>query len=421
MGRKGRIFSTVLTLAGSYLCSCDINGPEEDVNVRICIDGGEFLSKAMDPDENAVNDLSILVFDENGDAEDCIWITDASSVTDIKLVSGRKYSFHACVNFGYQIYADRLEELKEIRFHMTYPDEFRNGMPMAGETGMIMIAEDTEVTISARRLMAKISLQMDRSSLSEGVDMFVRSVEIGNCPRSAKVFTESMAEDEDQCFNVGYRRDGYETDLLNHNKGNGKSGIISLYMFENLQGEITPAINDDEEKTFDEDDPRSKICSYIEMEIEYMSLSQYSKDKNLIYRFYLGDGLNSLDIERNCHYHITVRPEDDGLKGSGWRVDKSGIQDIGPTSFRSFPSGYIRGDIGEQIHIWCEFSPASAPFDVGEAYMADDKAEGIYDYEIDEDGHGATLTLTGPGTGLIYMEAGPPVNESALFVIEVNL
>ena len=53
--------------------------------------------------------------------------------------------------------------------------------------------------------------------------------------------------------------------------------------------------------------------------------------------------------------------------------------------------------------------------------MEDDRKEGIYDYEIDEDGYGATLTLTGPGRGLIYMEAGDPVNEAALFIIEVNL
>jgi hypothetical protein len=53
--------------------------------------------------------------------------------------------------------------------------------------------------------------------------------------------------------------------------------------------------------------------------------------------------------------------------------------------------------------------------------MEDDKAEGIYDYEIDDDGHGATLTLTGPGRGLIYMEAGEPINDAALFIIEVNL
>ena len=90
-------------------------------------------------------------------------------------------------------------------------------------------------------------------------------------------------------------------------------------------------------------------------------------------------------------------------------------------SFASYPSGYIRGDIGDKIHIWCEFSPQRTPFDVGLEYMEDDKAEGIYDYEIDADGHGATLTLTGPGVGLIYMEAGDPINDAALFIIEVNL
>ena len=54
-------------------------------------------------------------------------------------------------------------------------------------------------------------------------------------------------------------------------------------------------------------------------------------------------------------------------------------------------------------------------------YMENDKKSGIYDYVLDNDGHGAVLTLTGPGSGLIYMSAGPPVNESALWFIEVNL
>jgi hypothetical protein len=52
--------------------------------------------------------------------------------------------------------------------------------------------------------------------------------------------------------------------------------------------------------------------------------------------------------------------------------------------------------------------------------MENDKKEGIYDYVIDDDRHGAVITLTGPGSGLIYMSAGYPVNESALWFIEVN-
>ena len=127
-----------------------------------------------------------------------------------------------------------------------------------------------------------------------------------------------------------------------------------------------------------------------------------------------------MDIERNCHYHITVTPEDDGLHGDGWRVDKTGLQYKGPTRFEPYPSDYIVGNIGDRIHIGCRVTPSQTPFDVGLEYLEDDKNTGIYDYAVDPDGHGVTLTLTGPGSGLIYMEAGPPVNEGALFLIEVN-
>ena len=95
------------------------------------------------------------------------------------------------------------------------------------------------------------------------------------------------------------------------------------------------------------------------------------------------------------------------------------------TAVPSLPTRYSKSDafknpIGDRIHIGCILTPDNAPFDVGEEYMKADKAEGIYDYVIDADGRGATLTLTGPGRGLIYMEAGPPVNDAALFMIEVN-
>ena len=88
---------------------------------------------------------------------------------------------------------------------------------------------------------------------------------------------------------------------------------------------------------------------------------------------------------------------------------------------KQYPSDYIVGNIGDKIHIGCILTPSDTPFDVGIDDLEFDKKRGIYEYEIDEDGHGVTLTLTGPGTGLIYMEAGPPINDSALFLIEVNL
>lgn len=423
MDRKGRISYCFLTAITLLIHSClPIPIPaSKEVEITLTFDAGDMSTRAIDPDETLITDVSLLIFDADGNAEECIWLPNAGDSITTQLIKGNTYNIVACANFGYQVYADCMEELKEVKYHMAYPDEYREGMPMYAEINGITIEDTQTIHVRLERLMAKISLKIDRSALSEGVSMDIISARIGNCPKNVNICGPSKVTHHDQCFASGFSRGEFETSPLNISGPDGLSGVVSLYMLENMQGDITPSISKDQDKTFAANDPRSGICSYIELTIDYMSPTKYSSSKNLIYRFYLGDSRNNLDVERNCHYTVIVRPEDDGLSGDGWRVDKSGISDREPISFAAYPGSYIRGDIGDEIHIWCEFSPSTAPFDVGQSYMEDDKAEGIYDYEIDEDGHGATLTLTGPGSGLIYMEAGDPVNEAALFLIEVNL
>lgn len=374
----------------------------------------------MLPDEEQVSDISLMIFDSKGYAEECIWLGYGQRTCNVQLIVGKEYTFCACANFGYQVYADHIDELEEIRFHMAYPDEYKEGIPMYAYE-RVTVREEETIHLSLERLMSKISLRMDRSRLREDVEMNIRSARIGNCPRSVKVFTESRVSDGDQCFPTGFILNDLQTATMNKTVSGGCSGEVSLYMFENMQGRPDTGFSSDKDKVFGEGDPRRELCSYIELEIEYLSSEKKSDGRGLIYRFYLGENLNSFDVERNCHYHITITPEGDGLGEDSWRVDKSGIDDIGPTRFAAYPASYIRGDIGDKVHLWCEFSPEHAPFDVGLSYLDDDKAEGIYDYEIDPDGHGVVLTLTGPGTGLIYMEAGEPVNDAALYIIEVNL
>ena len=141
----------------------------------------------------------------------------------------------------------------------------------------------------------------------------------------------------------------------------------------------------------------------------------------MIYRFYLGKDTNSLDVERNCHYHITIIPEDDGLTEDSWRVDKTGIQEKDQDIFfEMIPSGYLQGTVGETVHVMCRFQPEDAEFDIGLEELEEDRQRGLYDYIIDEDGHGVTLSLKSPGTGILYMTVGEPVNESGLLVLEIN-
>lgn len=401
--------------------ACSMHETEEDsVTCTICLTGGSMATRSADPDESLITDISLMVFDEHGDAEECVWLPRGQDRHRMRLVKGKRYTICACANFGYQVYADNISELDEITFHLAYPDEYREGIPMYARTETTVTA-DGEIRVMLERLMSKISIRMDRSRLSEGVKMDVRSALIGNCPRAAKVFSDNKVADEDGCFPFGFYRNELQTALLNYDTGDGLSREVSLYMLENMQGRMPSHIEDDSDKILDSDGLPGRTSSYIELELDYTSDLYVSGSGSLVYRFYLGEDKNSLDVRRNTHYHITVTPEDDGLSEDSWRVDRSALTYIGPTGITQYPSSYIEGEIGDRIHIWCDVVPEEAPFDVGLKYMEDDHRTGIYDYEIDPDGHGATLTLTGPGAGLIYMEAGPPVNDAALFYIIVNM
>lgn len=414
---SGRIL-TVIAFAWLTISACSEKGMRTTVEFQIA---GPEMVKATLPAEELISGYSLMIFDSRGRLESHLYSESRNTCT-VSLLKGEKYSICACINFGYEVKVNNLEELKDLTFHLAYPDEYKEGIPMVASKEIVVTDRLNEVTLEPIRLMSKISIGIDRSRLSEDVEMEVASIRIGNCPKTVKVFGQSRAISEDDCFTSGFEHKGPECAPLNKENSNRTSERVSLYMLENMQGQFSEtALGNDAEKVFPEYDSRSRICSFIELELDYSSELWTSYGQPLIYRFYLGENLNSLDIERNCHYTITISPEDDGLKGDGWRVDKTGLKYIGETSFQPYPADYIVGDIGDRIHIGCLLTPSHTPFDVGEEYMADDKKEGIYDYEIDEDGHGATLTLTGPGRGLIYMEAGDPINEAALFIIEVNL
>lgn len=426
MERGRRIWSTLLTLT-VILSGCMAEKAEPDTAVlEIKLNPRGLHARAADPDEELITDLNLIILDENGFMEESIWIGNIEDPSDcslkVLLVTGKKYDIFACTNLGYRIRVNSVDELHELRYHLAYPDEYREGIPMSGKLEGIILNEDGSVVIGLERLMSKISLRIDRGGLSEGVYMDVVSVKIGNCPKSVRLFGESKVSGKDDCFSSGFSRGSLECDILNSNSGNGISGALSLYMLENMQGEFSSGtIGNDDEKVFDDNDLRNETCSFVEIAIDYRSDTYHTIDHPLIYRFYLGEDRNNLDVERNCHYHITIIPEDDGLSGNGWRVDKSGLlENDGKISFRMTPSGYIQGNIGDKIHIRCEYTPSHAEFDIGIEELEYDKERGIYDYTIDPDGKGVVLTLKSPGTGIVYMSAKDPINEAGMLVIEVN-
>ena len=510
MERKRQLYGRFLTcLLVMAVGGCTIDKEiisEESETVSISLRCPEYMTRVALSEDSMIHDINLLVF-HNGRLEYQKWGTTTQGEEEIRmdlpLVLGRKYTFYALANYGRNFFIPDLEALENHSLQIDSPYITNRGCLM-NAIADVEISDGCNIELELCRMMAKVSICINRGMLSEGIGMEVRRISIGNCPRYIRATGENHMENRFDRFDDGFRLSGDECRNLNMRGQGGKSGEVSLYLLENLQGDFPYAIEEDEEKVLDDDDPLSEICSYVEIEMEYRSSKHFSTDRNLIYRFYLGEGVKDLNVERNCHYHITVTPEDDGLSGNGWRVDKTGlgtyireiilseqnismnykgqdkmlgaeiipqeasnrhvtwrssnsdiasVSDDGrvhavnegscsiicsaadgsgcstecnvevkydPPFFMMYPGTYVSGKVGESIHIWCEFFPPNAAFDPGYEELNYDRSRGIYDYTIDEDGHGVTLSLKKPGTGIVYMTSGDPINESGMTLIEVK-
>lgn len=332
MNRSGILFilPAVLLTAG-----CE-KEHASDAECRTTIEiysGTGLCSRSADPDEDLVHDVNVFIFDDRGMLERNLYMKTSQMIgsngkytLDVDLHAGATYSVYVLANAGYSISMDSEQDIQEFRYYFAYPDEYRIGIPMSGKALGQTLVRGNHVVVPLERTMAKISVCIDRSRLDEDVTFDVTSIRVGGCPKSVTPFSDSAVKSGKDVFAVGFIKSGTQVIPLNTDTGWGKSGEISLYMFENMQGDLLNNAENDSDKVLDPSDPMAKLCSYIEIRGDYMSDSLHSiPGKGLIYRFYLGESNVNFDVRRNTHYHITVTPENDGLSEDSWRVDKSGL------------------------------------------------------------------------------------------------
>lgn len=299
----------------------------------IVMDTGIPGMRSADPDENLVSDMNIFIFNSYGLLEEAVYLDsgqmlkeDGKYAYETVLLEGCRYSVYACANIGYRLQAETSEEIEDIRYHLVYPDDYRIGIPMSGKTLDMTVPADGRISVPMKRLMSKVSLSVDRSALSDDVEFHVRRVKVGACPRSALLFSESSVRTEDDTFITGFSKSDGEVTMLNTDIGFGRSGEVSVYLLENMNGDLLPPDTDDGDRHFAEGDPMAARCSYIEIEADYVSDTHFSTaEEPLVWRFYLGEDNGNFDVRRNCHYKVCVKPEDDGLSDDGWRIEKGGL------------------------------------------------------------------------------------------------
>lgn len=321
-----------ILIALLILVACTREEPAT-VSCRLTLQENRVLTRAADPDESRISDYNLFIFNAQGILEERVYVPARA----LKLVDGKvqystrllrdvPYIILAAANLGYELPFRTLDEALEYRYHLAYPDEYSQGLPMAARVEGTPAGEDWTVEVPLERLMARLDISIDRRALDRDVTFKVRELRIGGCPSSVRLFGPSQARNRDEVFTGGFLKDGHQTDPLNRDVTLGESGTVSLYMLENLQGDLLENVETEQGKVFTKGH-YEEICSYVELSAEYRSDSHHTKPSTrLIYRFYPGENPNNFDIRRNCIYRITIQPEGSGLNEDSWRVDKTGVE-----------------------------------------------------------------------------------------------
>ncbi len=382
-------------------------------------------ARSTPPDEWLVSDINLLIYNEEGLLEERRYYPARSfSATGgavrlrTSLLTEAAYDIFIAANIGYALPALGREEVEAYRYHMAYPDEYSRGMPMCARLDGFVSHGEPSVTVPLIRAMARIDLRLDRSKLDSDVSFQVTAVTIGNGPSSVCLFGDSRAESASQVFAGGYTLNDRQVQPLNTDQTIGVSKPVSLYLLENLQGDLLDT-EDEREKTFSEG-RYPQVCSYLEIKGSYHSNAWHTRPGETVsYRFYLGDGPGNFDIYRNTACEVTVCLEGDGLSEEGWRVDKGEL--VSETSFDLHPAAYNECQPGDDYRIWCDVFPEDTPFEIDPVAWDDDEGvHNLYTYDIDPDGHGITLHTRKGGSALVYFKAGPPVNRDTLALLVIG-
>ena len=272
MKRTGILFVLSLVIGCN---SWDRPGEREMGELVMDLVWGDPVRSAL-PDPLLVSDINLLIYNEEGLLEEHRYFparsftaTSGSARVKTTLLTEAAYDIFIAANLGHALPALSRDEVETYRFHMAYPDEYSRGMPMCARLDGYISHGESSVTIPLVRTMARIDLRLDRSKLRSDVSFQVTSVTVGNGPSSVILFGDSRAESASQVFQGGFTLSGQQVQPLNIDETVGRSGAVSLYLLENLQGDLLDT-EDEREKTFSEG-RYPQVCSYLEIKGSYHS------------------------------------------------------------------------------------------------------------------------------------------------------
>ena len=305
--------------------------------------------------EEIIKNLNLFAYDARGRLIDFLYLEDPGTEINMETGNSGIHSIYAIANKGNL--TDRspivtTDGLKSINWELESPDDIVGSdgeIPMSGFVSDID-EENTSVIIPLTRMLAKFRIIVDTTGLDEDVSVFdITEVRIRNMNRTVCAFKPSGAASTSQVFSTGASANGKNLEKI------FTSGI-DFYISENYHGDL---IAETEEQKHIPPVPYDQYCTFIEFHVKYRSSEHYNDD--LVYRYYLHDGVNyrNFDIIRNYMYTCRTIVKGSGLEENSWRVDLSGLKDF-VTSIEVTPEEVDFYELNETCGLTASVLPVSA-------------------------------------------------------------
>ena len=297
---------------------------EQSICLQFAVEGDDSKSIYTDKDVSQIRNVTVYGVDQDG-----LWkrvsFGNNPKLARFRFPAGSRVHFYVMANMG-EVFlpTDRENRILPELFQYYLPNDTdftRSGIPMATEADVTLTAGDNLAIISLQRLVAKLSIRIDKSAITSGLDTPVLSsgsIVLCQANRRLLPFARegSRATKADDLFSgfspyFDLERFGKEKNEVEHTD-------IVLYVPENCQGVYRnlPA-------------NKAALCTYI----EYRGTKDGSQDGvggPMRYRAYLGGNVtDDYSVLRNRHYSASLSLTWDGLiwKADGWRIDASGLSD----------------------------------------------------------------------------------------------
>ena len=368
---------------------------------------GEIETKApLNIDAEAISNLNIYIFSEQGEIATHKYIVGSTNVTNLIVNSGERYRVYAVANAGESLPCTKEGQMGSLEIAIESIGELTDSygaILMSGKSDLIELNNGLNIDIELTRSISKFSLEFNYEGLNSGVEIDIKRAQLFNAPCSVKLFNQSRAEGGNTIIGEVY-------DYSNLGSLGANVGIsLPFYLFENMQGIVASGALDNKRKEQLMSPSAKENSSYIELEYDY---SSKEKRGTIIYRFYLGRTHADCNIVRNTNYLCRVYFKGNGSsQENSWSVDNSALEDL-VTSITLDPTNYEFSQLNDTKQIVATVLPITAN-NKGVSWSSSDESVA----SVDDNGVVRSLS---DGTAVIKATSRDGSNISATCNIVVN-